>query len=1055
MSKSFVGVNPTVIIGLGGTGKDVIMRVRRLIVEHYGSLDNLPVVNFLSIDTDDAPSGVPEQFLNQDISLKPEEKLILDTAHIPPILEHLAQYPYLNDWFPPELSGIKDLKSGAKQIRALGRLSYFLGYNGVKEAAVGKVKAVTDRDRAKFMLERYGLNIDSGVNVFVVASLCGGTGSGMFLDLGFCLKHWFKYDQLVGEVNGLFMLPGAFTGVSDRIKANAYACLKELNHHMGMGRAEAVRFKAQYSSNPLDAVDEQGPPFSFCYLVGDQNKVIDSARVTDLQEMIAQKIALEFTSNFARYSKSNRSNLEGVWQVTPRDAFGQPQNFISFGLSSLRFPADRVQTALGARLGHELMGHWRNDRGAAKGDSAQLEQLLAKQKWVESPAKAHFHEALLQAGSGKSFADVLETWAEKVDADLLDKTGQLTTNLKNVDAILFGHHKELRDKTRGAGEPKRWGEHCKTIFDNMTALGKRTEDDITRLVTEIVNDPARGPRYALWLIDALNGTFEGYRETYLATLKVLNEEGVKDKDLHEFLACFDATADDMWLQVTLQRKGKMAEAKDAYLDLAKKHHLTNLEAKAREVGAWMFGKVLERLAELRVKVEKADHLIGLMKGELHAIEKAVVAEILSLNYANTLYLFDAEDVGAFYAERFEEPDAEKKTLRQLTAEVLKRCDGNLLNLGAIQFDSERQELVQAVLALAGPKFNEGPQKFKLSDTSVVERFFAKYPERKKQEAVLHNLYNHSNPFIHMDGKQVAHKFTLTTIQRVVGLTGADSAHPSREVAEMMKVLQASCQVSTAATKPNPDRHTLVFMQEFGAFPLRVVKGLEGYKAYYQHFIDQHLHITKAHGAFADLFPPDEAKLAEAQRGLTLGLALGLLSIDPADQRTVVYHYTDGAGLADTLVLGDEEQSGVSALVDRDEARMRLLAQIDQLGRDATTLEARRALYDALIRHAKTLEATLGTRHARYQTQRALLGDFIKTHLMDDRQPLQSTVAAAAGPAPAEAAARYASLFTHFWADKVIDAAERSALAQTATSLGLSVEQAGAIERRAQGEAPKV
>src|SRR5690349_18801266 len=49
MSKSFVGVNPTVIIGLGGTGKDVIMRVRRLIVEHYGSLDNLPVVSFLSI----------------------------------------------------------------------------------------------------------------------------------------------------------------------------------------------------------------------------------------------------------------------------------------------------------------------------------------------------------------------------------------------------------------------------------------------------------------------------------------------------------------------------------------------------------------------------------------------------------------------------------------------------------------------------------------------------------------------------------------------------------------------------------------------------------------------------------------------------------------------------------------------------------------------------------------------------------------------------------------------------------------------------------------------
>jgi hypothetical protein len=1052
MAKSFVGVNPTVIIGLGGTGKDIIMRVRRLIVEHYGALENLPVVSFLSIDTDDAPSGVNERFLNQDISLKPEEKLILDTAHIPPILEHLAQYPYLSEWFPPELAGIKDLKSGAKQIRALGRLSYFLGYHGVKEAAVGKVKAVTDRDRAKFMLERYGLNVDTGVNVFVVASLCGGTGSGMFLDLAMSLKHWFKYDSLTGEVNGLFMLPGAFTGVSDRIKANAYACLKELNHYMGMGRAEGVRFNAQYTSNPLDKVDELGPPFTFCYLVGDQNKVVDSARVTDLQEMIAQKIALEFTSNFARYSKSNRSNLEGVWQVTPRDAFGQPQNFISFGLSSLRFPADRVQTALAARLGHELMAHLRNDRGETRGNAAQLEQILAKQKWVETSAKAHFHEALLQAGSGKSFSDVLETWIEKVDADALDKTAQLTQNLKNLDSILWGHHKEMRDKTRGAGEPKRWGEHAKTVFDNMTALGARTEEELARLVAEVTNDPARGPRYAIWLIDELIATFNGYRETYLGTQKVLLEEGVKDKDLHDYLARFDTTAEDMWLQVTLQRKGKLDEAKTGFLDLLKKHHLTLLEAKAREVGAWMFGKVLERLAEWRVKVEKADHLVGLMKGELQAIEKAVVAEILSLNYANTHYLFDAEDVGAFYAERFEEPDAEKKALRALTQAVLKAHGGNLLAWGALQFDSERAEVVEAVMAAAGPVFNEGPQRFKLSETTVVERFFAKYPDRKKQEAVLHNLYNHSNPFIHMDGKQVAHKFTMTTVQRVVGLTGADQAQPSREVAEMVKVLGAACHLSPTATKPNPDRHTLVFMQEFGAFPLRVIKGLEGYKAYYQHFLDQHLHITKAHGVFADLFPPDEAKLAEAQRGLTLGLALGLLTVDAHDGRTVVYHYQDAAGLSDTLVLGAEEQEGVSALVAHDDARVRLLSAIDTLGKEAVSVDRRRTLYDALIRYAKTMEATLGTRHPRYQAQRAHLGDFIKTHLMDDRPGAAAAApsAPASQQAVADATARYESLFAHFWVDKVIDAAERTALVQTAASLGLNAEQAKAIEAKIQG-----
>jgi hypothetical protein len=43
---------PTLVIGVGGTGLEVILRVRRLITESYGSLKNFPIVEFLYIDTD-------------------------------------------------------------------------------------------------------------------------------------------------------------------------------------------------------------------------------------------------------------------------------------------------------------------------------------------------------------------------------------------------------------------------------------------------------------------------------------------------------------------------------------------------------------------------------------------------------------------------------------------------------------------------------------------------------------------------------------------------------------------------------------------------------------------------------------------------------------------------------------------------------------------------------------------------------------------------------------------------------------------------------------------
>jgi hypothetical protein len=42
-------IRRTICIGLGGTGKDVLMRIRRLIVDKYGSLNNLPIASFVHI----------------------------------------------------------------------------------------------------------------------------------------------------------------------------------------------------------------------------------------------------------------------------------------------------------------------------------------------------------------------------------------------------------------------------------------------------------------------------------------------------------------------------------------------------------------------------------------------------------------------------------------------------------------------------------------------------------------------------------------------------------------------------------------------------------------------------------------------------------------------------------------------------------------------------------------------------------------------------------------------------------------------------------------------
>ncbi|MEM4298553.1 MAG: tubulin-like doman-containing protein, partial [Nitrososphaerota archaeon] len=47
-----VNLQRALIIGLGGTGGEVLVRTRRLLIDFFGGLENIPIVRFLYIDTD-------------------------------------------------------------------------------------------------------------------------------------------------------------------------------------------------------------------------------------------------------------------------------------------------------------------------------------------------------------------------------------------------------------------------------------------------------------------------------------------------------------------------------------------------------------------------------------------------------------------------------------------------------------------------------------------------------------------------------------------------------------------------------------------------------------------------------------------------------------------------------------------------------------------------------------------------------------------------------------------------------------------------------------------
>ena len=63
-------------------------------------------------------------------------------------------------------------------------------------------------------IDKMGFDYDANnLVIYVVASTAGGTGSGIFIDMGFLLRKVFRDRSY--QANGVIVLPGAFSNYSE------------------------------------------------------------------------------------------------------------------------------------------------------------------------------------------------------------------------------------------------------------------------------------------------------------------------------------------------------------------------------------------------------------------------------------------------------------------------------------------------------------------------------------------------------------------------------------------------------------------------------------------------------------------------------------------------------------------------------------------------------------------------------------------------------------------------------------------------------------------------
>lgn len=244
---------PTYFIGAGGMGfltVSWLMYYFSQAIPEASDISEFDCAKFLTLDTAEfmKDSDLPPGSM-QNIA---ENTLVRMDGDINAILEDVKRglYPGIADFYPlseetREVSDVRKkvgtLKDGAGTTRPFGRIGYFFNYTKIYNKLFALIKQPVVSQQM-----RYGGTfeiLDEGRRCFfIVSSLAGGTGSSSFIDIAATLRKIQEenFSQENWIIIGVFTLAEVLaidgkvdqTSKKQRMKANTYAALKELNHFM-------------------------------------------------------------------------------------------------------------------------------------------------------------------------------------------------------------------------------------------------------------------------------------------------------------------------------------------------------------------------------------------------------------------------------------------------------------------------------------------------------------------------------------------------------------------------------------------------------------------------------------------------------------------------------------------------------------------------------------------------------------------------------------------------------------------------------------------------------
>lgn len=584
-------MRPSIYIGLGGTGIRILAEVKKHYEEYYGVGKIPPIVNFLAIDFNLADINNPEL----PTSLEEDALLIPYVGDPSKHLEARVEQGDYKWMFPGNTCSIFGRHaSSPDQLRTTGRFYTEYLIHIIESAICNRWDQVTNIANA----DENGAPIPCvEIDIYILTSLCGGTGAGSFINIAELTRRLFGERCNIigyGVLHSIFQTMDPLGTHSPKGRVNAYSAIKDLDYLMSATPSKPVKFTINGQERVLEA-----PLFDLFYVV--DYKTDNGQTVTNIQELCTY-VGLHIYTR----SQIPLPEVPGpMWKQTYFD-FADKRGWASgMGVMRVVYRGDLLAKIYGCKAAIEL-----------------IDKMRQKGFFIEQRAIDWMREARIRENE---YNDLLINTIYPVET--LDRLKG--PNVAIQDSLLYIHTTVQNYVNTLVDFPE--AKFLAELQAEKNYLLKAELESILR------NDG--GVANALIFLQTLRDQLYSCREKMEAEAATMRQQMA---DISSFLAKAQQEYEDYGGKFFRTNRGKQ-ERLDVVSATAKRMLKFTLEIKRREAARNIFVHLLNEIQKYHHQLASTDALLGHF-GDLYANELGTLCRQHSPFYEHDLSALERENI---------------------------------------------------------------------------------------------------------------------------------------------------------------------------------------------------------------------------------------------------------------------------------------------------------------------------------------------------------------------------------------------------------------------------